>query len=228
MFARIAGRYDLLNRVLSAGIDQRWRRRTVRRAEALLGPLGGKRALDAACGTGDLSLLLAEAGARVAAVDFTPEMLLHALPKDRGQSTLFARGDALCLPARDGSVDLVTIAFGLRNLADRRAGLAELRRVLAPGGAALVLEFTLPPGPVLGALYRFYFTRLLPRLGGAVSGDRGAYTYLPDTVLAWPGPDELQAEMGEAGFEVTGHELFTGGIAALHWGRAPGPVAGRV
>jgi demethylmenaquinone methyltransferase / 2-methoxy-6-polyprenyl-1,4-benzoquinol methylase len=179
-----------------------------------------------ACGTGDLTLLLAEQRARVAGVDFTPQMLLHAVPKDRRRRTLFARGDALALPAADGSVELTTIAFGLRNLADRQGGLAELRRVLAPGGAALVLEFTLPPGPLLGALYRFYFTRVLPRLGGAVSGDKGAYTYLPDTVLAWPGPAELESEMGAVGFVEVGHELLTGGIAALHWGRAPGAPAG--
>ncbi|MDH4148845.1 MAG: ubiquinone/menaquinone biosynthesis methyltransferase, partial [Acidimicrobiia bacterium] len=160
MFARIAGRYDLLNRVLSMGIDRRWRRRTVRAA----GAVAGEPVLDVCCGTGDLSADFARAGARVLGVDFTAPMLRFAGPKLAGgaSSYLFAQGDALRLPVRDGSVAVASVAFGLRNLADADSGLRELARVVRPGGRVLVLEFTTPRGRLLGSLYRFYFTRVLP------------------------------------------------------------------
>ena len=217
MFARIARRYDLLNRLLSAGVDRRWRARLVRR----LGDLRGRVLLDACCGTGDLALALERAGARVVGVDFTPEMLRHALAKGAGRAARFVAGDALCLPLGDGSVDAAAIAFGIRNVADRRAGVRELMRVVRPGGTVILLEFSLPRGRFSGALYRLYFTRLLPRLGGWISGDAKAYRYLPDTVLAWPGPDELRAEMEALGLERCGYQLLTGGIACLSFGSVP-------
>jgi demethylmenaquinone methyltransferase/2-methoxy-6-polyprenyl-1,4-benzoquinol methylase len=222
MFARIAGRYDFLNRTLSGGMDQRWRRRVVRR----LAPLGGRVAVDVACGTGDLALELARGGARVIGVDFTFEMLARAPAKAKrmaqGQATdgvcdmTWVHGDAMYLPLPDASVDVVTIAFGLRNVEDRAACLAELGRVLRPGGRLVVLECGLPRNRVLGALFRGYFTRVLPRLGGWISGDRSAYEYLPATVLAWPGPVELAAEIDAAGFRGACFEALSGGVAYLH------------
>jgi len=217
MFARIARRYDFLNRLLSAGIDRRWRSALVRR----LGELRGKTLLDACCGTGDLTLALEAAGARVVGVDFTPEMLQHARPKGAGRALCFVAGDALRLPLFDRSLDGAAIAFGLRNVADRGRGLHELARVVRPGGAVMVLEFSLPRSRVLGALYRFYFTRVLPRIGGWISGDASAYRYLPDTVLAWPTPEELRGEMEALGLERCGFQRLSGGIACLSWGLVP-------
>lgn len=217
MFGRIAGRYDLLNRVLSAGIDQRWRRRTVEAA----GPVDGRVVVDACCGTGDLSLAFAEAGATVVGVDFTPEMLRIARPEKTLSGGVYAQGDAMRLPVQSQAADVVSIAFGLRNVADRRACLADLARVVRPGGIVLVLEFGMPKNRVTGAGYRFYFTRVLPLLGGIVSGDRAAYRYLPDTVLAWPSADELRDEMSALGLVDCGYRSLTGGIAYLHYGRVP-------
>lgn len=217
MFGRIAGRYDLLNRVLSLGIDRRWRARAVREA----GPLAGRLVVDACCGTGDLSLAFARAGAEVVGVDFTPEMLRRAQPKaQRGELRgLFVHGDALRLPLDSGCADVASVAFGVRNLADPDAGLRELARVLKPGGRLLVLEFSPPPRGALGALYRLYFTRLLPWIGGFVSGDREAYRYLPRTVAAWPEAGEFQRRLEALGLVECGYEPLTGGIATLHWGR---------
>jgi len=217
MFARIAGRYDLLNRLLSAGVDRRWRARLVRR----LSDLRGRTLLDSCCGTGDLAFALESAGARVVGVDFTPEMLAFARQKGAGRAARFVAGDALRLPLADESVDAAAIAFGIRNVADRAGGVREMMRVVRPGGTVIVLEFSLPRGRILGALYRFYFTRVLPRLGGWISGDASAYRYLPDTVLAWPAPGELRAEMEHLGLEHCGFELLTGGIACLNFGRVP-------
>lgn len=214
MFARIAGRYDVLNRTLSGGMDQRWRRRVARG----LAPLAGRVAVDVACGTGDLALELARAGARVIGVDFTLEMLERAPGKAAGQGlgVTWVHGDAMRLPLPDASVDVVTIAFGLRNVADRAACLVEFGRVVKAGGRVVVLECGLPRNRVLGALFRGYFTKVLPRLGGWISGDRSAYEYLPATVLAWPGPVELAAEIGAAGFDDTRFEALSGGVAYLH------------
>lgn len=219
MFARIAGRYDFLNRVLSMGIDQSWRRGLLRRA----GDVRDQPVVDACCGTGDLTLAFQKAGAKVLGLDFTHEMLSHALPKrPQGNGPVgFVQGDALRMPVLDGSVAACSVAFGIRNVADRQAGLREMRRVLRPGGTALVLEFTRPRPGWFGSLYRFYFTRILPRIGGWISGDADAYSYLPRTVMEWPGPDELRAELEDAGLVECGYELFAGGIACLHWGRAP-------
>ena len=224
MFARIARRYDFLNHALSAGIDRRWRARAVERA----GELEGRFAIDACSGTGDLALALAQAGARVVGVDFTPQMLERARAKgaSRESAPLFVQGDALHLPIAGGSADLCTVAFGLRNVADRRASLLEMLRVLRPGGLALVLEFATPRGRLFGGLYRSYFTRVLPALGRLVSGDGEAYSYLPRTVLSWPAPEALESEMRSLGFLDCGHELLSRGIACLHFGRRPPARAG--
>ena len=217
MFSRIAGIYDLLNRVLSLGVDRRWRRRTVQRA----GDVSQVVVVDACCGTGDLSVEFARAGARVIGVDFTREMVARAPRKLKGHSAraTFIHGDALHLPVPDGVADVASVAFGIRNVADPDEGLRELRRVLRPGGKVLVLEFSTPPGRILGGLYRFYFTRVLPLIGRLLSRDAEAYEYLPRTVLAWPPPEAFQRSMEAAGFTDCGYQLFTGGIACLHWGR---------
>jgi demethylmenaquinone methyltransferase/2-methoxy-6-polyprenyl-1,4-benzoquinol methylase len=218
MFSRIAGIYDLLNRVLSLGIDRRWRRKTVQRA----GDVRDALVVDACCGTGDLSVEFARSGAQVIGVDFTREMVARAPKKlvDEATRATFVHGDALHLPVPDGACDVASVAFGIRNVADPDEGLRELRRVLRPDGTVLVLEFTTPPGRLMGALYRFYFTRVLPLIGRLLSRDREAYDYLPRTVLAWPLPDAFQQQMEEAGFRDCGYQLLTGGIACLHWGQA--------
>ncbi|MEE8469046.1 MAG: ubiquinone/menaquinone biosynthesis methyltransferase [Planctomycetota bacterium] len=226
MFARIAGRYDLLNRTLSLGIDQRWRRAAVARA----GELRGSLVVDACSGTGDLAVLFARAGARVIGVDFTREMLARGPAKLRASDapTAFVQGDLLRLPLPSGVADVASVAFGIRNVADPQRGLRELARVVRPGGRVLVLEFSTPRRGPLAWAYRAYFTRVLPTVGRLVSGDGEAYDYLPRSVLAWPVPEVFQGWMGEAGLVDCGHRLLTGGIACLHWGtaRAGTPRAG--
>ena len=219
MFAGIARRYDLLNHLLSGNVDKSWRRLVARTLQPSL--VEGARVLDVACGTGDLSRVLARAGAAsVIGLDFCRPMLEIARRKGAadGRSIPFVEGDALRLPFADGAFDVVTIAFGLRNLADVEEGLRELLRILKPGGRAAVLEFSSPVVPGFRALFRFYFTRLLPRIGGWLSGSRGAYRYLPDSVSRFPDQERLAALMRGAGFEEVGYRNLTGGIAALHTG----------
>ena len=191
MFAGIAPRYDLLNHLLSAGIDRRWRRLVARRLESEVGR-----------------------GARVLDV---------ARPKSAagGGALPFVEGDALRLPFAGGEFDAATIAFGLRNLADVEGGLAELFRVTRPGGVVFVLEFSRPVVPGFRGLFNFYFTRVLPRVGGLISGSRGAYEYLPDSVSRFPDQAGLAGMMRAAGFERVVFENLTGGIAALHTGARP-------
>ena len=219
MFARISGRYDLLNHLLSLGIDRSWRRKTVEAA----GDVEGRLVVDACCGTGDLSAAFARRGANVIGVDFTPEMLRHAGAKLNAfrQRAVFAHGDALALPLRSACADVTSVAFGVRNLSDARAGLAEMARVTKPGGCVLVLEFSTPRGAWLGGAYRFYFTRVLPALGRLVSRDEEAYMYLPRTVLAWPSPEQFQRDLESVGLVECGFRTLTRGIACLHWGRVP-------
>jgi len=224
MFARISGRYDLLNHVLSLGIDRSWRRATVAAVGGGAEALRAMTVVDVCCGTGDLTLEFARAGARVVGVDFTPEMLRLARPKSApGARALFAAGDALRLPVADQVADVAAVAFGVRNQADPLVGLAEMARVVKPGGLVLVLEFSPPRPGVLGSLYRSYFTRVLPLVGGWISGDREAYRYLPRTVSAWPGPEQVAETLRSVGLEDCGWRSFSMGVACLHWGRVPAP-----
>jgi len=223
MFASIAGRYDLLNHLLSGNIDKRWRRLVANAlAPALANP--ESQILDVACGTGDLALTLKGSGAaRIVGIDFCRPMLEIAARKaNTTQSSLpFVEGDALSLPFADCSFEAATIAFGLRNLADVGAGIKELLRILKPGGSVVVLEFSKPVVPVISSLFKFYFTKVLPRFGGWLSGSRSAYQYLPDSVLKFPDQRELAATMLRLGFDRVQYENLTGGIAALHMGMRP-------
>jgi len=220
MFGRVAHRYDLANHVLSFGIDRYWRERTARRVRQILRD-PASRVLDICCGTGDLVLALERSRARgalpVFGSDFCHPMLVGARQKMDG-APLF-EADALHLPVADGCLDLVTVAFGFRNLANYRAGLVEMRRVLRPGGTVAILEFTQPPNAAFAALYHFYSRRILPIIGGALTGDRSAYTYLPESVKRFPDAPALAIEMGRAGFPQVEYEYLTGGIVALHLGR---------
>lgn len=213
MFGRIAGRYDLLNHLLSFNLDKRWRARTVKRVEGILARRDA-RVLDLCCGTGDL--LIALKGQIVFGSDFCHPMLLETRRKS-ARSPLF-EADALALPLKDNSLDLITCAFGFRNLANYEKGLDELRRVLKPGGAAAILEFSQPTNPVFGGLYRFFSTRILPRVGGIVSGSPDAYKYLPESIRKFPGAEDLAAKIKAAGFERVDFERMTGGAVALHLG----------
>ena len=224
MFATIAGRYDLLNHLLSGHMDKRWRLHVARRLHGSLGS-GPARILDVACGTGDLSLTLFEtSGARVVGVDFCRPMLAIAAQKiSRNELEIpLIEADALCLPFNDCSFDGVTIGFGLRNLSNVGDGLNELLRVLKPGGHLAVLEFSKPIVPGFRFLFKVYFSRVLPLLGGLISGSRSAYQYLPTSVSHFPDQDELSALMRHVGLQEVKYENLTGGIAALHMGRRAG------
>ncbi|HEV8203048.1 MAG TPA: bifunctional demethylmenaquinone methyltransferase/2-methoxy-6-polyprenyl-1,4-benzoquinol methylase UbiE [Pyrinomonadaceae bacterium] len=220
MFSTIAGRYDLLNHVLSGNVDKRWRRIVATRVRERL-PSSSACVLDVACGTGDLSLTLFEiTGAGVVGTDFCRPMLDIAAGKTSGRIRLI-EGDALDLPFRDGTFDAATIAFGLRNLSNVESGLAELSRVLKPGGWVAVLEFSRPANAILRPLFNLYFRRVLPLMGGLVSGSLSAYTYLPASVQKFPDQSQLSLLMEQAGFVQVGYENLTGGIAALHLGKRP-------
>ncbi len=221
MFAAIAGRYDLLNHLLSGHVDKRWRRLVARKLRKSIGSPGAQ-ILDVACGTGDLSLTLSKTiGARVVGTDFCRPMLEIAAGKTASLDLAIPliEGDALRLPFRDCSFEAATIAFGLRNLSDVERGLAELRRVLKPGGYVAVLEFSKPVVPGFRLLFNVYFTRVLPLVGGLVSGSKSAYQYLPHSVTRFPDQQELSLLMRKVGFESVEYENLTGGIAALHTGR---------
>lgn len=220
MFAGIAKRYDFLNHLLSGNVDKRWRRIVAKRVCEKV-TSSSSRILDVACGTGDLSLTLFEnTGARVVGTDFCRPMLEIAAGKIPRRIPLI-EGDALDLPFRDGAFEVVTIAFGLRNLASVEGGLAELRRVLKPGGWVAVLEFSRPANAMMRPLFGLYFTRVLPLMGGLVSGSRMAYSYLPASVQKFPDQEQLSLLMQRAGFEQVQFENLTGGIAALHMGKRP-------
>ena len=221
MFEGIAGRYDLLNHVLSGNVDRRWRRVLT---EKLHQVDVREPVLDVACGTGDLSFELRQAGRdQVIGIDFCRPMLEIARSKVRARNVElpFIEGDALNLPFADGSFGLVTIAFGLRNLSSVEHGIAELFRVLKPGGRLAVLEFSKPVVPFLSSIFGFYFSRVLPFIGGFISGSRSAYQYLPDSVRRFPEQKRLASLMRDAGFTEVSFENLTGGIAALHFGTRP-------
>jgi demethylmenaquinone methyltransferase / 2-methoxy-6-polyprenyl-1,4-benzoquinol methylase len=211
MFDRIAPVYDAMNRLMTAGLDRRWRRET---AASVVRP--GDRVLDVCCGTGDLALAAARVGGRVTGIDFSEPMLERARRKAPGLT--WVQGDALALPFEDHSFDAVTIGFGLRNLEDERRGLAELRRVLVPGGRLGVLEITRPQG-LLEPFYRVWFDGLVPLAGKVLPGG-AAYAYLPASVRRFPSPELLAELMLAAGFEGVRFRRFAGGIVALHTGVA--------
>ena len=219
MFGRIAPRYDLLNHLLSLNIDRHWRARTV----ASLAPIlarSNSLVLDVACGTGDLTRAMQASrfSARVFGADFCHPMLQAASGKI-AVARLF-EADALQLPVADTSFDLVTIAFGFRNLTNYHSGLLELRRVLKPGGTLAILEFSTPPNALLARGYGFYSRAILPTVGGMVSGSKDAYTYLPESVRKFPDAEGLADQMRDAGFGNVRFERMTGGIVALHLGDA--------
>jgi demethylmenaquinone methyltransferase/2-methoxy-6-polyprenyl-1,4-benzoquinol methylase len=224
MFGRVAWRYDLANHLLSANIDRHWRNRTVERVRDVL-DRPRARVLDLACGTGDLLIALEKRGRRVERTligsDFCHPMLTGArakLTQGRLRSAL-VEADALTLPFADASLDLITIAFGFRNLANYRSGLTEMRRVLRPGGALAILEFSRPPNMAFAAVYNWYSRRILPVIGGAISGAPEAYRYLPESVRRFPDAPTLAEMMKKAGFPSVEWEYLTFGIAALHIGR---------
>jgi demethylmenaquinone methyltransferase/2-methoxy-6-polyprenyl-1,4-benzoquinol methylase len=218
MFGRVAPRYDLLNHLLSGSLDRLWRRRLARTLKLP----AGSRLLDLCSGTGDQAEALRRRDFRVVAADFCLPMLALS----RGK---FARGlrphpaplqaDALSLPFADRSFDGATVSFGLRNVADLDRALAEIARVLRPSGELAVLELTLPSFRPLRRLYLFYFMSLLPAIGRLVSGDRSAYSYLPESVLSFPDRGAFLARLGRAGFERSSCRLLSGGILALYHAR---------
>jgi demethylmenaquinone methyltransferase / 2-methoxy-6-polyprenyl-1,4-benzoquinol methylase len=222
MFGRVARRYDLANHLLSANVDRYWRNRTVARVRDVL-KRPDSRVLDLACGTGDLLIALERAAGRnLIGSDFCHPMLTGAkakLQRGRLRSALL-ESDALALPFPDSSLDLITIAFGYRNLANYRVGLIEMRRVLRPGGALAILEFTQPPNHAFASVYNWYSRHILPIVGGLISGAPEAYRYLPESVRKFPDAPGLARMMKEAGFAQVDWEYLTFGIAALHVGRA--------
>jgi demethylmenaquinone methyltransferase/2-methoxy-6-polyprenyl-1,4-benzoquinol methylase len=225
MFDAIAGRYDLLNHVLSAGIDRRWRRRAV----SALALTGCEQVLDLCTGTADLALATVSAqpgAARVVGVDFAAAMLGVGRRKiheaQLGTKVVLVRGDATRIPAREASVDAVTIAFGIRNVNDVAAACREMRRVLKPGGRLAILEFAVPDVPLVGSLYLWYLHHVLPRIGRALSRSSEAYGYLSASIDAFASPDELVAILRQAGFEDISTVRMTIGSVCLYVARRPG------
>jgi demethylmenaquinone methyltransferase/2-methoxy-6-polyprenyl-1,4-benzoquinol methylase len=226
MFTQIAPSYDALNHLLSLQLDRLWRARVARRLRPILvNP--NARVLDLCCGTGDLALALRKSGkARIIGADFAHTMLVRARAKSiLGSSHSgmpappplpLAEADALRLPFADSSFDLVTTAFGFRNLANYESGLREIHRVLKPGGTIAILEFTEPPDSLLGNLYRWYFKSVLPRIGAWLSGDPAAYTYLPKSVSRFFRPPELASLMSAVGYQSVAYRVWTLGTVALH------------
>lgn len=224
MFDSIAPRYDLLNHVLSCNIDRVWWWRTARRFRQILARPEA-RVLDICCGTGDMTLALLKRrpaqGQPVIAADFSRAMLARAAPKLAAKRAVIVEADALHLPMADASLDLITTAFGFRNLANYQAGLEEFFRVLRPGGELGILDFS-EPGGVLGQLYAFYFRRVLPAIGTRLSGVGSAYAYLPASVERFPAPAAMLAMMQQAGFAKTVWTPYSFGIAGLWSAVKPG------
>jgi demethylmenaquinone methyltransferase/2-methoxy-6-polyprenyl-1,4-benzoquinol methylase len=220
MFDRIAGVYDLMNSVMTAGLHHRWRRRAVDLAD--VGP--GSKVLDVATGTGDLAIEAASRGAQVIGSDFSEGMLERARAK--APQIAFEQGDALGLTYADDTFDAATVGFGARNFADLEQGLREMTRVVRPGGKVVVLEITTPQRPPLSTFFSLWFDRVVP-LVGRVAGDPDAYSYLPNSVKRFPGPEGLAATMERAGLRDIRWILTAGGIIALHVGtKAALPATG--
>ncbi len=223
MFSAIAATYDLLNHVLSLNMDRHWRNVAVKELAASPSDL----VLDLCTGTGDLAFtLVRRSGARAVGADFSRPMMDIASRKARrtGLSLPLAQADALALPFRSGGFDAVMVAFGVRNFEDLDGGLREMARVTKLGGKLAVLEFSSPQHSLFGAVYRVYFTRVLPLVGRLVSGRGGAYAYLPATVADFPGPPAFASRLRQAGFEVKAQRPLTGGIATLHLCQRTGAV----
>jgi demethylmenaquinone methyltransferase/2-methoxy-6-polyprenyl-1,4-benzoquinol methylase len=221
MFTSIAPRYDLLNHVLSMNVDRLWWNRTARVfSEVLCRP--GAEVLDLCCGTGDMAFALYRrlkgAPTRITGADFSHAMLVRAEQKSEGKNIRWVEADALNLPFATGQFQLVTSAFGFRNLANYDRGLAEIYRVLAPNGEMGILDFGEPKG-LIGKVYRVYFRRVLPAIGTLISGVRGPYAYLPASVLRFPSPDEMLERMRAAGFRDVSLTPYTFGIAGLYRGK---------
>lgn len=222
MFGGIAHRYDFLNHFLSVSIDRRWRRLAALKVEELVRGIQPNRCLDLCSGTGDLAIeLYRRLKIPVVAADFCHPMLVRSLSKTRGLQLdgpiRTVEADTLAIPFSTGTFDAVTIAFGLRNLEDPRKGLEEMRRVLRPDGALLILEFSRPVLPIVRQAFEFYFHRILPKLGAWISGQRAAYKYLPDSVDRFPAQIELAAMMEKVGLRNVAYRNLSGGIAAIHW-----------
>jgi demethylmenaquinone methyltransferase / 2-methoxy-6-polyprenyl-1,4-benzoquinol methylase len=224
MFTSIAPRYDLLNHVLSCNIDRLWWWHTARKFDAIL-QRPESRVLDLCCGTGDMTFALRRRGgarpAQILGADFSHAMLQRAAAKGKGMTLRWIEADALRLPFPDGHFNLITSAFGFRNLADYDAGLREIARVLAPGGEFGILDFGEPAG-LLGSLYRIYFKKVLPAIGTVISGVRGPYAYLPASVERFPPPDEMLGRMRNAGFRDVSWTPYSFGIAGLYRGAKGG------
>jgi len=221
MFGRVAPRYDFLNQLLSLRRDIAWRNATAKELRQVLGQQGSV-AVDVCCGTGDLAMALARYSVgTVVGTDFSPPMLRLARDKVRrsGGAVFFLEADSLCLPFADGSLDVISVAFGFRNLASYDAGLREMHRVLKPGGKAAILEFSTVRWPVFGPLFRSYFHHILPWIGTWISRVSGPYQYLPQSVSLFPDQEQLATAMTEVGFVEVRYRNFLGGVAALHLGR---------
>lgn len=220
MFSGIAKKYDFLNHFLSVNTDKRWRRLVSKKLKDVLDRPDAL-VLDVACGTGDLSVELQTAGkAKVVGTDFCRPMLEIAFDKNEKNKTAipYIEADGMNLSFAENTFDAVTIAFGLRNFSNWQDGLVELHRILKKGGKLAILEFTTPVVPGFKQIFNLYFTQILPRIGGAVSGSRGAYEYLPDSVSRFPDQKGLVKMMQETGFTDVDYKNLTGGIAALHTG----------
>ena len=222
MFDNIAPEYDRLNHILSLDIDRIWRRRAVRKIADASSPLN---ILDVACGTGDFAVAIARkaaAGSHITGLDLSEGMLdigrKKAAQAGLGDKIEMVQGDCESLPYQDHSFDRVTVAFGVRNFEHLDIGLKEMLRVLKPGGKAVILELSTPQNPILNFLYRLYFLHILPAIGGLVSGDKGAYRYLPASVIRFPGPAEFMRLMSECGYTDVRHRAFTCGICRMYTG----------
>ncbi len=221
MFSRLAWRYDIINDLMSLGLHRRWKGQTV---DLALAGLTGARALDLCCGSGDLCFLAEDRGARsVTGADFTLPMLAVARRRAAAGARLsrFVQADALALPFADGSFDVITISYGLRNIADIARALAEMRRVLAPGGRAVVLDFGRPDNAVVGAVYRSFLRAMMPAIGWLFHGDPETYLYIPDSLERYPAQRGVEKLMQEAGFTNARYENRLLGTMGINIGQTP-------